>query len=36
MKTHHWLVTLLILFVVYLIGVKYPSFGQMALAKVGM
>jgi len=35
-KSYHWVTVLLVLFVVYLIGVKYPSFGASALSKVGL
>ena len=34
MKSYIWLVVVLV--VGYLVGVKYPSFGQTALSKVGM
>jgi hypothetical protein len=34
MKSYVWLVVVLV--VGYLVGVKYPSFGQTALSKVGM
>lgn len=36
MKPVHGLVVVLVLVAVYLAGVKFPSFGQSILAKVGM
>lgn len=36
MKVPHLLVTVLILFVVYLIGAKFPAMGQTVLSKVGL
>lgn len=36
MRTHHWIFSLLIFFLVYLIGVKFPGFGQTVLGKVGL
>lgn len=36
MKPQHWVVTVLVLVVVYLIGVKFPSIGQSALSKIGL
>jgi hypothetical protein len=36
MKQWHWLTILAIALVAYLAGVKYPSYGQAALTKVGM
>lgn len=35
-KSYHWVVVALVLVVVYLIGVKYPSIGQSALSKIGL
>jgi len=35
-KSYHWLTVVIVLFVVYLIGVKYPSIGVSALSKVGL
>jgi hypothetical protein len=36
MKSYHWLTVVVVLFVVYLVGVKYPSIGATALSKVGL
>ena len=36
MKPQHWVITVLVLVVAYLIGVKYPSIGQSALSKIGL
>lgn len=35
MKQWHWLTLIVIIVLAYLAGVKYPSYGQAALAKVG-
>jgi len=36
MKAHHFLGVVLVLFLVYLAGAKYPSFGTQVLGKVGL
>jgi hypothetical protein len=36
MKIPHIITTVLIIFVIYLVGVKFPSFGQTVLSKVGL
>ena len=35
-KSYHWVTVAVVLIVVYLVGVKYPSIGQSALSKVGL
>lgn len=35
-KSYHWLTVVIVLFVAYLIGVKYPSIGTATLSKVGL
>lgn len=36
MGAKHWFGIAVLLFLGYLLGVKFPSFGHSALAKVGM
>ena len=36
MKSYHWVTVVLVLFVAYLVGVKYPSIGVSTLSKVGL
>ena len=36
MKMHHGIFVILVLIFAYLLGVKFPSVGQMALTKVGL
>lgn len=36
MTTRHWITLLIVLIIGYLIGVKAPAYGQMALSKVGL
>ena len=35
-KSYHWVTVVLVLFVAYLVGVKYPSIGVSTLSKVGL
>lgn len=35
-KSYHWVTVVLVLFVAYLVGVKYPSIGASALSKIGL
>lgn len=36
MRIQHWIGLAVILFIAYIVGVKYPTIGQSVLSKVGM
>lgn len=36
MKTHHWIVLIVVLGIGYFAGIKWPGVGTSALGKVGL